>query len=373
MKTKHLSSNDTLTVPKTQGIKYAGSKLKILPYILDALAPLGARTVLDGFSGSTRVSQALAQSGFQTTASDSAAWSEVFATCFLLNTGPPNHYADIIKHLNSLEGYHGWFSEHYGGTVEADTGKTIIKRPFQLHNTRKLDAIRDEIDRMGLDSVEKAVALTSLILALDSVDNTLGHYAAYLSDWSARSYKTMTLNVPNVQINALPHRVVRGDIFDTIGRYEFDVAYFDPPYGSNNDKMPPSRVRYSSYYHIWTTVITNDKPTLFGKANRREDTRDGVSASIFEEFRKDDNGNFIAMQAIKRLVEEVKARYVLLSYSSGGRATKEELYTILNASGTILKAIEIDYKKNVMGAMRWTNEWINSDGTYHEYLFLLKK
>lgn len=373
MKTKHLSSNNTLTVPKTQGIKYAGSKLKILPYILDALAPLGARTVLDGFSGSTRVAQALAQSGFQTTASDSAVWSEVFATCFLLNTRPPNHYTDIIRHLNSLKGYHGWFSEHYGGTAEADTGKTIVKRPFQLHNTRKLDAIRDEIDRMGLDSVEKAVALTSLILALDSVDNTLGHYAAYLSDWSARSYKTMTLNVPNIHINALPHRVVRGDIFDTIGHYDFDVAYFDPPYGSNNDKMPPSRVRYSSYYHIWTTVITNDKPALFGKANRREDTRDGVSASVFEEFRKDDNGNFIAMRAIKRLIEEVKARYVLLSYSSGGRATKEELHAILSASGTILKAIEIDYKKNVMGAMRWTNEWINSDGTYHEYLFLLKK
>ncbi len=373
MKTIQLSSNNTLTVPKTQGIKYAGSKLKILPHILEALAPLGVRTVLDGFSGSTRVAQALAQSGFQTTASDSAVWSEIFATCFLLNTRPQKHYADIVTHLNSLEGYHGWFSEHYGGSVEASTGKTIVKRPFQLHNTRKLDAIRDEIDQMGLDLVEKAVALTSLILALDSVDNTLGHYAAYLSDWSARSYKTMTLNVPNVQINTLPHRVVRGDIFDTIGQYEFDVAYFDPPYGSNNDKMPPSRVRYSSYYHIWTTVINNDKPALFGKANRREDTRDGVSASVFEEFRKDDNGSFIAMQAIKRLIEHVKARYVLLSYSSGGRATKEELYAILSASGTILKAIEIDYKKNVMGAMRWTNEWINSDGTYHEYLFLVEK
>lgn len=369
----NLTGENTLTIPKTQGIKYAGSKLKILPHILNALAPLGACTVLDGFSGSTRVSQALAESGFQTTASDSAAWSEVFATCFLLNTRPRKHYANIIEHLNSLEGYHGWFSEHYGGSAEISTAKTVEKRPFQLHNTRKLDAIRDEIDRMGLDGVEKAVALTSLILALDSVDNTLGHYAAYLSDWSARSHKTMLLGVPNVQINVLPHRVVRGDIFETIEQYEFDVAYFDPPYGSNNDKMPPSRVRYSSYYHIWTTVIHNDKPALFGRANRREDTRDGVSASVFEEFRKDAEGNFIAMQAIKRLIESTKAQYILLSYSSGGRATKEELHSILNASGKLLRAVEIDYKKNVMGAMRWTNEWINSDGAYREYLFLLEK
>ena len=39
----------------------------------------------------------------------------------------------------------------------------------------------------------------------------------------------------------------------------------------------------------------------------------------------------------------------------------------------MLKAIEINYKKNVMGNMRWTNDWINSDGKYLEYLFLMQK
>ena len=42
-----------------------------------------------------------------------------------------------------------------------------------------------------------------------------------------------------------------------------DFVYFDPPYGSNNDKMPPSRVRYASYYHIWTSIIKHDKPKIF--------------------------------------------------------------------------------------------------------------
>jgi hypothetical protein len=26
-----------------------------------------------------------------------------------------------------------------------------------------------------------------------------------------------------------------------------------------------------------------------------------------------------------------------------------------------------------MANMRWTHEWINSDGKYHEYLFLMEK
>jgi len=98
-----------------------------------------------------------------------------------------------------------------------------------------------------------------------------------------------------------------------------------------------------------------------------------VAASVFEEFRKDEKGSFIAMQALRKLIKETKTRYVLLSYSSGGRATKQELNDIINESGKLLKAIEIDYKKNVMGNMRWTNEWINSDGKYHEYLFLMEK
>ena len=34
------------------------------------------------------------------------------------------------------------------------------------------------------------------------------------------------------------------------------------------------------------SIIKHDKPKLFGKVNRREDTRDTVSASVFEEFRK---------------------------------------------------------------------------------------
>ena len=79
------------------------------------------------------------------------------------------------------------------------------------------------------------------------------------------------------------------------------------------------------------------------------------------------------MQAIKDMIQQTNAHYILLSYGSGGRATKEELNEILNSNGHLLSAREINYKKNVMSNMRWTNEWINSDGKYTEYLFLLKK
>ena len=158
-----------------------------------------------------------------------------------------------------------------------------------------------------------------------------------------------------------------------MAKNQFDLAYFDPPYGSNNEKMPPSRVRYASYYHLWTTIIRHDKPTLFGKANRREDTRDDISGSVFEEYRKSENGDFLAMKALRRLIEETNARYLLLSYSSGGRATKQQLLDIISGSGRLLDVKLIDYKKNVMSSMRTTKEWINSEENHHEYLFLMEK
>jgi len=267
-----------------------------------------------------------------------------------------------------LKGYNGWFTVNYGGSKDM-----VDKRPFQNKNTKKLDAIRDRIEELKLNDIDKSVVLTSLLFALDAVDSTLGHFVSYLSHWSKRSHNDLFLKLPDLRKTNSNHRVLREDIFNVVENNSFDLAYFDPPYGSNNEKMPPSRVRYSSYYHIWTSVIKHDKPKLFGKVNRREDSRDLVAASVFEEFRKNESGNFIAMEAIRTLIQKTNARYVLLSYSSGGRATKKELETILNETGKILKIIEIDYKKNIMASMTWTNEWLNSNDAHKEYLFLMEK
>ena len=352
---------------QTEGIKYAGSKLKIIPHIIEMVSGLQATNVLDGFSGSTRVSQAFAKFGFNTVSSDISVWSATFAKAYLLNRQPDKYYEPILQHLNSLKGYEGWFTEYYGGVP----GKKD-KRPFQEKNTKKLDAIRDELETLSLSEVEKSVLLTSLILALDAVDNTLGHYAAYLSKWSARSFNNLHLKLPKLINTEGAHEVIRGDIFDTIRNKSFDLAYFDPPYGSNNEKMPPSRVRYHAYYHIWTSVILHDRAPLFGKAWRREDSRDS-SSSVFEEFRKDENGKYMAMNAIRDLIAGTNARYILLSYSSGGRATKQDLFDIIESSGKLIYAKEINYRKNVMANMRWTNDWVGKDEPYLEYLFLMEK
>ncbi len=374
--TLDLFTDLVVDAPPTEGIKYAGSKRKLLPYILQLIRKVKPHSVLDGFSGTTRVSQALSQVGHRVIANDLSAWSEVFGQCYLLNEHPPEHYQPLIAHLNALPGIDGWFTQHYGGDPNGgcSASEDGLKKPWQKHNTRRLDAIRQELDHLSLSKIEHAVLLTSLIRALDQVESTLGHFASYLNDWSPRSYNSLKLQVPRLLPRTENHSVHRGDIFDLLPHVEADLAYFDPPYGSNNEKMPPSRVRYAAYYHLWTTICQNDSPSTFGKAKRRTDTSDTVGGSAFEEFRKGSGGRFMAVEAIERLLLATQAKHIILSYSSGGRATAEELNDVISSVGHVLEVLEVDHRKNVMAGMRWTNEWISeAEKTNKEFLFLIEK
>ena len=181
---------------------------------------------MDGFAGTTRVSQALAKSGYQVICNDISVWSEVFGTCYLLNKKKKRDYQELISHLNSLPPIDGWFTENYGGLPNAGCAAQAdgLKKPWQIHNTRKLDAIREEIEQLSLSKVDKAIAITSLILALDQVDSTLGHFVSYLQDWSPRSYKNLVLKVPNVFIADEGNQVFRRDIFDLVPNVSADLA-----------------------------------------------------------------------------------------------------------------------------------------------------
>lgn len=372
----NLTVKPVAAVPATEGIKYAGSKRKLLPHILQLARKVQARTVLDGFSGTTRVAQMFAQTGYRVIANDLAVWSEVFGHCYLGNTHLPSHYAPLIAHLNALPGVDGWFTQHYGGEPRDGNSTNVdgLKKPWQKHNTRRLDAIRLEIDRLDLPEIERAVLLTSLILALDEVDSTLGHFASYLSDWSPRSYNTLSLQVPRLFSTEQPHEIHRGDIFDLLSKVEADLAYFDPPYGSNNEKMPPSRVRYAAYYHLWTTICLNDQPEIFGKAGRRSDSSDTLASSVFEDYRQNQAGRFVVVEAIERLLRSVRARHIILSYSSGGRATAEELHEVISSVGRVIEIMEIHHRRNVMAGMRWTHAWTrDAEAPNTEFLFLIEK
>lgn len=354
----------------TEGIKYTGSKKLLLPNIIDTIKNYDIKTTLDGFAGTTRVGQALKQSGYSVDSNDLADYSDIFAKCYLVNNEINKNIKDKIDYLNTLKGYDGWYSKHYGG--DSDNQCNIIssdgkKKIWQLKNTYKLDQIRDEIDIISDNEIEKSILLTSLLIALDKVDNTLGHQVSYLKKWSKRSYSDLNLLLPNLLIGNNEYNSIKGSILDI--KKEYDFVYLDPPYGTNNEKMPTSRIRYFSYYHLWTTIIRNDKPELKGAANRRKDSSDLVDGAI-SDFENTDY-DFVRKK-IETLVDNLNTKYFMFSYNNKSRVDISDL-DIIFSKYTILNKEVIEYKENVMKNMKWENKWQFDNNTNYEFLYFVKK
>jgi len=355
---------------KTEGIRYTGSKKTVIPKIINLISNLQIRTTLDAFSGTTRVGQAFKQLGYDVDSNDLAEYSKVFGLCYLVNNKPKKDFQEKVKHLNSLVGIEGYFTQNYGG--EDNAGSSIQqdgkKRIWQRKNTTKLDAIREEIDKISENDIEKAVLLTSLILALDKVDNSLGHQVSYLVKWSSRSYEDIELKVPELLSGNADYNILQQDA-KTISK-SYDLIYVDPPYGTNNQITKTTRVRYASYYHLWTTVCKNDKPKVFGAANRREDVSSDTiegAVSAYEHTHYD-----VVKGEIKELVDKLNAKYIVFSYSSKSKVSIDDLRKIFNQYN-LLKEDAFEHKENVMKICVGNKKWLGDMSANYEYLFLIQK
>ncbi len=350
---------------KTQGIRYCGAKTKLIPRIL-SLVPRETKTVLDAFSGSTRVAQALKIAGFQVDTNDLAEYSKIFGKCYIEDN---THFnisitKDLVNSLNDAKPIDGWFTEYYGG--EPNSGG---KKPFQIHNTRKLDGMLGQLATdVNKGTCLEAILLTSIILGLDKVDNTLGHQSAYLRGWSKRSYDNLRAECPRLLSSQFTHKVFQQDA--AIISHPYDLVYIDPPYGTNRTDNITSRVRYNSYYHIWNTICKNDKPAVFGKNNRRADSSDKFpgALSVFESTNYD-----IVFNGIKTLCENLNTKHIIFSYSNKGKVTIPDLTNYFSTKFTLLKTEVIPHKENVQKSLVTDGEFMGDMGQNLEYLFLIKK
>jgi adenine-specific DNA-methyltransferase len=171
---------------KTQGIRYSGSKKEIIPKIIE-LIPSDCKKILDGCSGTTRVSQAFKKTGFSVDCNDISEYSKQFGLCYIKNNNL--NYQDLINELSNVNPIDGWLTENYAGEESSQTSEINGKKKnWTKKNAQKADGIREKIESLKLDEISKSIAITSLICALDKVSNNLGHQAAYLRNWAPRCF-----------------------------------------------------------------------------------------------------------------------------------------------------------------------------------------
>jgi adenine-specific DNA-methyltransferase len=168
--------------------------------------------------------------------------------------------------------------------------------------------VRDAIERDHAGSPRYPLLLTSLIEAADRVDSTAGVQMAYVKEWAPRASSPLTLRVPELMRG--PGTARRADALDVVGALpSCDLAYLDPPYNQH---------RYFTNYHVWETLVAWDAPEHYGVACKRIDARDDETKSPFNQRR--------AMpEALRRVIADVRARVVVVSYNDEAWVSVEEL------------------------------------------------
>jgi len=309
-------------------IKYLGSKRTLIPMIVRTVGSLpgDVSSVVDLFSGTSRVGHALKGAGYRVVSNDHNAYASTLARCYV-QADRADHARDaalLIRELNGLPGRAGYFTWTF----------CERSRYVQPRNGERIDSIREEIARKSLEPELESIMLVSLMEAADRVDSTAGVQMAYLKGWADRSSKDLELRLPELLDRpACGKCEAHGlDAVVAAGCLKADVVYVDPPYNQHS---------YLGNYHVWESLVLWDKPDVYGVACKRVDCRDR---------RSDFNSKRLFAEAMRGLLAAIESRYVLISFSNEGFIDRVSMELMLRSSfgdGARVVVLENDYKRYV--------------------------
>jgi adenine-specific DNA-methyltransferase len=291
-------------------IKYIGSKRTLVPEIVRLVRGVaGVRSVIDLFSGTSRVGHALKAAGFQVFANDHNAYAAALARCYVQADAEDvlDDARRLVEEFNALRGSPGYFTETF----------CVKSRFFQPKNGERIDAIREAIATRGLEPELEAVMLASLMEAADRVDSTTGLQMAYLKQWAPRAHRDLELRLPDVLPRAAggKGRATCLDAFAAAAALEADVVYVDPPYNQHS---------YLGNYHVWESLVLWDKPEVYGVACKRSDVK--LRKSVFNSRRE-------SGESLHRLLSAIRAPTLIVSFSNEGFLSRDAMEVMLSSLG----------------------------------------
>jgi adenine-specific DNA-methyltransferase len=304
-------------------IKYLGSKRLLVPAIVETIAGVSdARSVIDLFSGTSRVGHALKRAGYRVLSNDHNAYAATLARCYVQadREEVEDDARRLALELAATPPRAGWFTETFA----------VRARYFQPKNAARIEGIRERIATLALAPELEAVMLVSLMEAADRVDSTTGVQMAFLKAWAARASKDLELRVPDVLTRAAngkgeAHQL---DAREAARALSADVAYVDPPYNQHS---------YLGNYHVWETLVRWDAPATYGIAEKRIDVKERKSPF---------NRRHEIAPALAEILDAIDARVVVLSYSDEGFVSRDAIEQMCAKRGRV-RVLSHDYPRYV--------------------------
>jgi adenine-specific DNA-methyltransferase len=302
------------------------------------------KTFFDVFSGSSSVSRFF-KKNFSIISNDNLYFSYILQRALIvLNEYPKfknikiphlskeseKRVNQILEFLNKSNKSEGFIFNHY--TPASKNIDNIERKYFSEENGGKIDSIRTTIEewfnKKQINEGEYFYLIASLLMAVQKVSNISGTYGAFNKIWDPRAKKPLTLKFIEIIPSKFEHKAFNDDSFNLAKKINCDIAYIDPPYNSR---------QYIANYHLLETIARYDNPKISGKTGIRAYTEKEKSVFCSKRF---------VGSSLLKLLNNLKAKFIILSYNSEGLLSKNEILKIFEESKfKKVKLYEFPYRR----------------------------
>lgn len=350
-------SSDFLT---KQIIAYIGNKRSLLFLIYKALSNFGLENAsglkfFDVFAGSGVVSRFAKSLNYEVYSNDWENYSFVINSCFLgVNKseianlfGSEEEYKKLLQKINNLPepSEQNQYIAKYYAPKEFDISKANYKTErlfYTRENALIIDKIRNYIEETfpanncSEENIKKRnILLAELLYEAGTHNNTSGVFKACHKGFGGHGKDALTRILRKIELKGvvLEDSTFENHIFQQDANIlvkempKVDVAYLDPPYNQH---------QYGSNYHLLNTISKwdhlplnfdlNKKGELKEKAAIRHDWTETRSPYCYKET---------AIKSFEELITNLKAKYILISYSTDGIIPFDEMKRICMEKGEV--------------------------------------
>lgn len=322
--------------------------------------------LFDVFSGSGVVARYFKQYARRLIVNDLEEYSSVINRCYLANKSSlainelQHCYRELTEGLEDGGLRSGFITELYAPSDDHEIrrGERVF---FTGRNARYIDTARQRIGELP-DELQPFF-LAPLLSEASIHANTAGVFKGFYKDsrsgigcFGGRSRNALLRITGDIR---LPFPVfsnfecdveVLQEDANRAARIcgEVDLAYLDPPYNQHP---------YGSNYFMLNLIVSYQRP-------REISTVSGIPAGW---RRSKYNMRRFAYSAFKDLLEQINAKFLLISFNSEGFISKKDMLVLLSGVGTV-EVLETRYN-----AFRGSRNLRKRNMHVKEYLFLVEK
>lgn len=308
----------------TRGVvtfRYIGSKARVAERLAEHIGPPSGGFFVDLFCGTGAVAIVAADLGWPVRLNDHLHSASIMAAARLIAEPDAQFrqlggYEAAVTLLNTVAPVQGFIWREYSPASVLRVG--VERRYFTQRNAAKIDGIRRRISEWRtagtIELVEERLLLADLLSAVNRIANIAGTYGCFLSKWTPQAHEDLMVKARGLRVVRVQHEVYVGDA-SRVPTTNHDLVYLDPPY---------TKRQYASYYHILETVALGDEPQVEGVSGLRP-WRDRASEFCYKSK---------ALGALTTLIDTIKARRILLSYSNEGHILLADLKDALAKLGS---------------------------------------